>query len=65
MSTEVCDDGNINDNKGCLSDCSGQIHGWYCTGGTPTSATSCTYTCGDGIIALNGEVCDDGNSSDN
>jgi len=58
---EVCDNTNKNDNKGCLSDCSGQLDGWYCSGGTPTTATTCNTQCGDGIIiSLNSEICDDG-----
>ena len=34
VSDEVCDDGNKLDGKGCLPDCSGEISGWYCSGGS-------------------------------
>lgn len=59
-----CDDGNIYDNKGCNANCLGAITGWNCTGGTPTTATSCVPICGDGIC-VGSETCDDGNSVDN
>jgi len=66
MPDEICDDGNKLDNKGCLGDCTGIINGWYCTAGTTTSPSVCNTLCGDGIVvSLNGETCDDGNSTDN
>ena len=42
MFTEVCDDGNLNNNDGCNALCTGPVSGWSCTGGTTTSASTCT-----------------------
>lgn len=38
---EVCDDGNISDNKGCKFDCSGEINGWHCSGGNTYNPSIC------------------------
>jgi hypothetical protein len=49
MNTEVCDDG-VLDGKGCKDDCTGEINGNYCTGGTTTTAMTCSILCGDNFI---------------
>src|SRR5262249_29501951 len=54
-----CDDGNIADGDGCDHTCKPE-HGFTCTG---TAPSTCTSTCGDGIVASN-EQCDDGNVVD-
>ena len=48
----------------CKSDCTGAELGWYCTGGTTTSASLCLTECGDGILVSILEECDDENSND-
>jgi len=55
----MCDDGNKNDNQGCLYDCSGFITGWNCSAGSLFSSDFCLPICGDGIEVLT-ESCDDG-----
>jgi len=55
-----CDDGDLTDNKGCLSDCSGPISGWNCTGKVG-DRTKCEEICDDGLI-VGDEVCDDNNT---
>jgi len=57
-SGETCDDGTPLNNQGCKSDCSGNISGWSCTGGSTTTASICNSICGDGILVGN-ETCDD------
>ena len=47
--SEACDDGLL-DGKGCLNNCTGEINGYYCSGGTPTTPSVCTSHCGDGWI---------------
>ena len=48
------------DNQGCLSDCTGEINGWHCSGGDHTQNDVCTEQCNDGYITIN-EQCEDGN----
>lgn len=57
VSDEVCDDGNT-DGVGCLADCSGDAPGYTCLGGTPTTASVCTETCGDNVLTPS-EQCED------
>jgi len=57
---EICDDGNL---LKCKSDCTGARPGYVCSGGNPTTASTCIPICGDGII-LSPESCDD-NDVDN
>ena len=57
---EVCDDGIKNDNRGCLSDWSGVMNGWYCSGGDHTKPDICNEQCNDGYIT-SGEQWEDGN----
>ena len=60
MSTEVCDDGGLDNTSMCKSDCTGSVNGWTCAGGSSTTASTCTTNCGD-TFALGTEACDDGN----
>lgn len=62
MSPETCDDGNANDGIGCKSNCIGAISGYTCTAGSTTTASTCTTTCGNGIVS-SPETCDDGNTA--
>lgn len=48
MGNERCDDGNKTDNKGCKSDCSDPLNGWYCVGGDLKNPSECSTRCGDG-----------------
>jgi cysteine-rich repeat protein len=58
---EACDDGNIQDNDGCSSDCAAVEAGYRC----PDAGQPCTFLCGDGILIPEaGEACDDGNTQD-
>jgi cysteine-rich repeat protein len=61
VGTETCDDGNKIDNIGCLADCTGEINGYHCSGGTLTIAATCNIQCGDNFISP-GEQCEDGNN---
>ena len=56
--TEVCDDDNIESLDGCNGTCTAVETGWSCDNDTPPSV--CTSTCGDGVLAVGGEFCDDG-----
>lgn len=58
MGPEACDDGVMSDLKGCKNDCLGVFPGWTCSGGTSTSADSCSTICGDGFM-VDTETCDD------
>lgn len=58
---ETCDDGDKNDGVGCLSDCSGNMTGWYCIGGNQITPSTCSVKCGDLVIISPNENCDDGN----
>ena len=58
---EECDDGNSASADGCSSTCTVD-YAFTCTGGSPTSADSCSSSCGDGKRASS-EACDDGNSN--
>ena len=49
LGAETCDDGS-NDGVGCALGCMGNATGWKCTGGGPTSASTCNPICGDGIL---------------
>lgn len=62
MSYKDCDDGNAVEEDGCSSICNINT-GWTCTGGTLTTADTCTETCGDGYDYGN-YACDDGNLID-
>lgn len=42
VGTEACDDGNTNSADGCAADCSTVEAGWVCSGGSSTSADTCT-----------------------
>jgi len=57
---ENCDDGDLINDVGCLADCSAPAPGYTCSGGSITSATICTETCGDGKKTIS-EGCDDFN----
>lgn len=46
---EICDDGNLINDVGCLADCSGTAPGYLCSGGSTTSPTICTEVCGNGF----------------
>jgi cysteine-rich repeat protein len=47
---ENCDDGS-NDGLGCNLGCvTGQALGYTCTGGSPTTSSTCTPICGDGLL---------------
>lgn len=52
---EACDDGNSNWGDGCTPDCQRE---------PDCSGSSCTSTCGDGLLLVGvaGEACDDGNA---
>jgi cysteine-rich repeat protein len=54
---EFCDDGNISDADKCNSTCLGNVSGWLCTGGGPSSASNCVTDCGDGV-KVGPEQCD-------
>ncbi|MFH1366502.1 MAG: dockerin type I domain-containing protein [Patescibacteria group bacterium] len=57
---EECDDGNVVDGDGCSSMCKAEL-GYTCAG-TPSI---CSSTCGDTIMAVGAETCDEGaNNSD-
>lgn len=59
--TGYCDDGNLVDGDGCSSQCSIET-GFVCTGGSPTTPSSCSETCGDGArFTTTTGYCDDGN----
>ncbi len=60
MQGEACDDGDKNDDIGCKSDCTGEIPGWHCIGGSLTTEKTCSGECGDDYIN-DGEECEDGN----
>lgn len=68
LGEEVCDDGNrspdpaatpAEDPDGCVADCSAIDFGWECTG----EPSVCLTTCGDGLVGLEVERCDDGNTA--
>ena len=62
--SEECDDGNLNNSDGCSNTCIVE-DAYTCTGGTVSSADTCTHRCGNGNRDSNGgytEECDDGNS---
>ncbi|MFT7580677.1 MAG: cysteine-rich repeat protein, partial [Myxococcota bacterium] len=67
LGTEACDDGDANGLDGCSATCTRE-RGYLCSAnpqgvGTPANPdTVCTASCGDGIIALGTEDCDDGNT---
>ena len=61
---EKWDDNNISDGKGCKEDWSCPLQGWYCSSISPNPSI-CNYVLMDGIQAINGEKCDDGNSVNN
>ncbi len=55
---EACDDGNLVDGDGCSSLCEIES-GWACSGDQGHVST-CEHTCGDGVLRIPGEQCDDG-----
>jgi cysteine-rich repeat protein len=58
--SELWDDHNNDDGDGWSSTC--QVESRYsCSGGSPSSADSCSPICGDGF-RIGAEACDDGNS---
>jgi len=57
---EGCDDGNTSNNDGCSSTCTIET-GYSCSGGSFTSASSCSEICGDGLD-MKAYNCDDGNT---
>ena len=54
--TETCDDGDTMDGDGCSAACAPET-GYTCTAAVPSV---CTGTCGDGILAVGAETCDQG-----
>lgn len=59
LGTENCDDGSA-DTNGCGVGCHvGGLPTWSCTGGTPTSPTTCVPICLDGYC-VGSETCDGG-----
>ncbi len=52
---EECDDGNVEDNDGCSSQCTKEA-GFNC----PPGPGACAPICGDGVL-VHGEACDDAN----
>lgn len=64
---ETCDIDILTDpsniNSTCLNQtsCIGPATGWTCAGGTPTSPSTCTPICGDGLLR-GYETCDDGSN---
>jgi len=44
---------------GSNSSCSGFATGFKCIGGSQTSSSECSAICGDGIVILGKEKCDD------
>lgn len=62
ISPETCDDGTAANGDGCNPTCTGNATGWSCTDGNTTSASTCSYICGDGYI-VTGETCDDGSNN--
>lgn len=54
---EVCDEGPVQ--KGCKSDCTGNLTGWDCTERIPNGLTICKEICGDSLL-VGTETCDDG-----
>ena len=61
IGTETCDDGS-NDGIGCATGCIGFATDWSCSGGSPTSPSTCVFLCGNSILDT-GEQCDDGNTA--
>jgi cysteine-rich repeat protein len=58
--SEVCDDGNTNDDDGCSSACVVE-QGFICSG----APSACALACGNGVLGDGaGEQCDDGNTND-
>ena len=47
----------------CNADCTADVSGWYCTGGSDIAPSDCVTQCGDNIKAGT-ESCDDGNTID-
>ena len=59
-SGETCDDGDQSDASECNSTCTGNVVGWSCTGGSPSTNSTCVAAlCGDSMV-IDNEVCDDG-----
>jgi cysteine-rich repeat protein len=58
--TETCDDGDTMDGDGCSAACAPET-GYTCTAAVPSV---CTGTCGDGILAVGAETCDQGMQPD-
>lgn len=64
-SGEVCDDGDVSGQDGCSATCTQEV-GYTCQAnpggnGTPQNPDSrCLATCGDGVLAVGAEQCDDG-----
>jgi cysteine-rich repeat protein len=58
VSPEICDDGTAG-SDGCNAQCTGNSPGYICAAGSPTLASVCIETCGDGIKTIS-EICDDG-----
>jgi len=56
---EVCDDGEVQGASadGCAANCRSIDPGWYCL----DEPSNCRARCGDSLIALDDEACDDGN----
>lgn len=42
VGTEACDDADTDGTSGCKADCSGEVDGWHCSGGSTTAADVCT-----------------------
>jgi cysteine-rich repeat protein len=56
---EECDDGNEEDGDGCTGRCAIES-GWACFDDAETTKSACEQTCGDGVLRIPGEQCDDG-----
>jgi uncharacterized repeat protein (TIGR01451 family) len=68
VGAEACDDGDAASLDGCSASCVLEV-GWDCVDdgpgvpGTPAAPdTTCASTCGDGVVALGAETCDDGDA---
>jgi cysteine-rich repeat protein len=48
---ETCDDGDVSDASECNSTCTGNVAGWSCTGGSPSTNSTCVAAlCGDSMV---------------
>ena len=59
VGSEACDDGNASSGDGCNSDCTAVGAGYTCA----TAGAPCTNNCGDGVVAVGAEACDNGTNN--